>query len=121
MNYQNTQEAFLRPVIDIGVNQRLQAKGARDFLGGAMVKAIGKVALILLPLLLIVNFKLFSATGEMNRSITTVDNQHHELMDKNIELLARKAQLLAPDSIQQLAGKRLALYPAAGDQVERLN
>lgn len=121
MNYHNTQEAYLRPVINIGVRQHLRARDTRDLMGSLVMKAVGKVALVLLPLVLAIHIVLASAIGDIERSFTAADNQRHELMDKNIELLAHKARLLAPDNIQQLAGQKLALFAASGDQVERFN
>lgn len=121
MNYQNTQEAFLRPVINIGISQHLRARGAGDLLGGPVLRTVGKVALVLLPLVLAIHMILASIRGDIDRSIMAVDNQRHELMDKNIGLLAQRARLLAPDNIQQLAGEKLALFAATGDQIERLN
>jgi len=121
MNYQNTQEAYLRPVINIGVRQHLRARDTRELMGGLVMKAVGKVALVLLPLVLTINMVLASAVHDIERSFTAVDNQRHESMDKNIELLAHRARFLAPDNIQQLAGQKLALFAASGDQVERFN
>ncbi len=121
MNYYNTQEAFLRPAINIGIRQHLRERDTRDLLGGPVMKAVGKVALVLLSTVLAIHMVMASIMGDLDRSITAVDNQRHEHMDKNIELLAKKARLLAPDNIQQLAGEKLALFIAAGDQIERLN
>ncbi|OGR19190.1 MAG: hypothetical protein A2X81_12010 [Desulfobacterales bacterium GWB2_56_26] len=121
MNYQNTQEAYLRPVINIGVRHHLRARDTRELMGGLVMKAVGKVALVLLPLVLTINMVLASAVHDIERSFTAVDNQRHESMDKNIELLAHRARFLAPDNIQQLAGQKLALFAASGDQVERFN
>lgn len=121
MNYHNTQEAFLRPVINIGVRQQLRTGDARELLSGAVLKAVGKVALVLLPLVLAINLLMASTAADITETMTAVDNQRHEAMDKNIGLLAQKARLMAPDNIEQLAGKKLALFSAAGDQVERFN
>lgn len=121
MNYQNTQEAFLRPVIQIGVRQQMRARDARELLGGPVMRAVGKMALVLLPLMLAVNMIMASAASDMGRTMSAVDDRRHELMDKNIGLLAQKARLLAPDNIQQLAGRKLSLFAATGDQVERFN
>lgn len=121
MNYHNTQEAFLRPVINIGVRQHLRARDTRELLGGPVMKAVGKVALILLPLVLTLNMILASAVRDIEGSFTAVDNQRHELMDNNIELLAHRARLLAPDNIQRLAGQKMALFAASDEQVVHLN
>lgn len=121
MNYHNTQEAFLRPALNMGLRQQLRTGDARELLGGQVLKAVGKVALVLLPLVLLINLLMASAAADIAATITAVDNQRHEAMDRNIGLLAQKARLMAPDNIQQLAGKKLALFSAADDQVERFN
>lgn len=122
MNYHNTTEAYLPPVINIGMSQHLRGRDARSLLGGLVLwRAVGKVALVLLPLVMVINLLLASAINNMGLSFSTVDNQRHELMDKNIELLARKARLGAPDNILRVAGDKLALHSASGGQIERLN
>lgn len=122
MNYQNTTEAYLRPIANIGVRQHLRARGIRDLPGGQVLwRAVGKVALVLLPLVLTINLLLASAINDIGRSFVAVDNHRHELMDKNIELLAQKARLGAPDNIRQRAGEKLALYAASDEQVQRIN
>ena len=121
MNYHNTQEAYLRPVINIGVRQQLRARDTRELMGGLVMKAVGKVALVLLPLVLAINMILASAVSNIERSFAAADNQRHEQMDANIELLAHRARLLAPDNIQQLAGQKLALFAASDDQVVHFN
>jgi len=108
-------------VINIGVRHHLRARDTRELMGGLVMKAVGKVALVLLPLVLTINMILSSAVHDIERSFAAVDNQRHESMDKNIELLAHRARFLAPDNIQQLAGQKLALFAASGDQVERFN
>lgn len=121
MNYHNTQEVFLRPLINIGVKQHLRARDPRELLGGPVMKAVGKVTLVVLPLILALNMVLASAVRDTERSQTAVDDRRHELMDKNIELLAQRARLLAPDNIQQLAGEKMALFAASDEQVVRFN
>ena len=76
---------------------------------------------MIFPLVLVINMFVASAVSNIDRSIVNVDNQRHELMDKNIELLARKARLWSPGNMQQLAGEKLALYVASGNQVGRFN
>jgi hypothetical protein len=64
---------------------------------------------------------IVAAVGNTDNAIASVDNQRHELMDKNIELLARKARLYSPASVQKLAGEKLDLYVDSGEQVGRFN
>ena len=122
MNFHNTSEAYLRPVTNIGIRQHLRVRDARDLPGGVVLwRAVAKVSLVLLAIVLAINLLLASVIGNIDRSLVAVDNQRHELMDKNIELLAHKARLGAPDNVLQLAAEKLALYTASDDQVERFN
>jgi hypothetical protein len=123
MNIQNTtQLSYIRSVPNIGVRQHLQPRGVLDLPGGLMLwKAVGKVLLLLLPLVVTVNMFLASAMNDVGRELSTVDNLRHERMDKNIGLLAQKAQLYAPERVSQLAGQKLSLYAASPGQIEFLN
>ena len=53
--------------------------------------------------------------------MTAVDTQRHELIDKNIGLLAQKAGLYAPERVSRLAADKLSLYAAIPGQIERIN
>jgi hypothetical protein len=122
MNYNNSTEAYMRSVAKIGIGQRGGPRELVDLSGWLVLwKPVGKILLMILPLVLIINMFLGSAVTNVDRSIAAVDNRRHELMDKNIELLARKASLFSPASIRQLAGEKLALYTDSGDQVGRFN
>ncbi len=123
MNFQNTtQLSYIRPVTNIGVHQHLQPRDVLDLPGGLMLwRAVGKVLLLLLPLVVTVNLFLTSAINDAGGDLTAIDNKHHELMDKNIGLLAQKAQLYAPERVGQLAAQKLSLYAASPGQIESLN
>lgn len=122
MNFQNTSHVYVRPVTNIGVRQQLQPRDVLDLAGGMVLwKAVGKVLLLLLPLVMTVNLLLASAVNDIGNDLTAIDNQRHQLMDKNIGLLAQKAQLYAPERVGQLAAQKLSLYSAAPGQIESLN
>lgn len=123
MNFQNTtQLSYIRPVTNIGVRQHLQPRDVLDLPGGLVLwKAVAKVLLLLLPLVVTVNLFLSSAINDVGSELTAIDNQRHELMDKNIGLLAQRAQLYAPERVGQLAAQKLSLYSAAPGQIEFLN
>lgn len=123
MNFQNTtQLSYIRTVTNIGVRQHLQPRDVLDLPGGLVLwKAVGKVLLLLLPLVVTFNLFLASAINDAGNEFTVIDNQRHQLMDKNIGLLAQKAQLYAPDRVGQLAAQKLSLYSAAPGQIEFLN
>jgi len=75
----------------------------------------------MLPFVLAANMFLASAADDAERSLTVFDNQRHELMDKNIGLLAKKASLYAPERVSRMAADKLSLYAASPGQIERIN
>jgi hypothetical protein len=122
MNYNNSTEAYMRSVAKIGIRQHSRSGGFFDLPGWLVLwKPAGKVLLMIFPLVLIINMFVASAVTNTERSIVDSDNKRHELMDKNIELLASKARLWAPKNFQQLAGEKLALHVNSGDQVGKFN
>jgi len=122
MNYNNSTETYMRTVAKIGVRRHSRYRESFNVSEWLMLwKPVGKIMLMIFPLVLVINMCIASAVANIDASIVRVDNQRHDLMDKNIELLARKASLWTPANMQQLAGEKLALYKDSGDQVGRFN
>jgi hypothetical protein len=122
MNFQNYTQTYTRPVAKRGLRQQLRSCDVRNLPGGQLLwKAAAKVMLLLLPFVLVISMFVGSAINSVERSIVTVDNQRHELMDENIGMLARKARLWAPDHVQKLAEEKLSLYVSAKRQVGKFN
>ncbi len=123
MNFHNVpQVSYVRNVPSLGVRQQLHPRGVFDLPGGiALWKAAGKIMLLIFPFFLALNMFLSSARENVEQSLVIVDNQRHELQDKNIGLLAQKARLYAPERVSQLAGDKLSLYVALPSQIERIN
>ena len=122
MNYNNSNEMYMRSAVKIGMRQQVRSWELLDLSSWLVLwKPVGKILLLILPVVLGINIFVGSAVTHVDRSITSVDNQRHELMDKNIELLARKARLWSPANMEQLAGEKLALHSISKDQVGRFN
>ena len=118
MNYNNSTDTYVRSAAKIGMRQQVLPRELFRFSGwSVLLRPCGKILLMILPLVLVINMGIASMIANVERSLVSVDNHRHELMDKNIELLARKASLWAPDSIRQMAGEKLGLYPDSGDQI----
>jgi hypothetical protein len=90
-------------------------------LDARLLRALGKVLLVLLPLLLVINLSIAASISSFDRSMVALGDQRHQLMDRNIVLLATKARLYAPTSIERLAAERFALYRAEQDQIGKFN
>jgi hypothetical protein len=112
----------MRSAVKIGMRQQARSRDLVDLSSWLVLwKPVGKILLMILPVILGIHMFVASAVTNIDQSLVVVDNQRYELMDKNIELLARKAKLWSPVYMQQLAGEKLALFAASGDQVGRFN
>lgn len=121
MNYNNSTETYLQSAAKIGF-QHTRSRELVDLSSWLVLwKPVGKILLLILPVVLGINMFVSSAVTHAELSIASVDNQRHELMDKNIALLARKARLWSPASMEQLAGEKLALQSRAKNQVGIFN
>ena len=122
MNYHNSSQTYLQSVAKIGIQQHGRSRELFDLSGWLVLwKPVGKILLLIVPVILAINLYVGSAISHTERQISGIDNQRHELMDKNIELLARKARLWSPVNMAQLAGEKLALHSSDKDQVGRYN
>ncbi len=86
-----------------------------------LLPALGRTLMVLLPLVVAINLAIAAGIANLDRSLAASDDQRHQLMDRNISLLATKARLYAPDSVQSLAATRLALYQPGEEQIGRFN
>ncbi|TKB25304.1 hypothetical protein FCL47_14730 [Desulfopila sp. IMCC35006] len=122
MNYNNSTEAYLRSAAKIGIRQHGRSRELFDLSGWLPLwKPVAKILLLILPVVLCIHMFVVSAITSVDLSIVNVGDQRHELMDKNIALLASKARLWSPASMEQLAAEKLALYSSSEDQVGRFN
>ncbi len=122
MNYSNSTQTYMRPAVKIGMRQQARPRELVDLSSWLVLwKPVGKILLMILPLILGIHMFVVSAVTDIDQSLAIVDNQRYELMDKNIELLARKAKLWSPVNMRQLAGEKLELFVASGDQVGKFN
>lgn len=122
MNFINTTQTYVRPASKATLLQQFFNLGVFDLAGGPVIwKMAGKAGLLMLPLVLGVNLIIASAITSVDHKIIAVDNQRHELMDKNIGMLARKARLWAPEHVRELAADKLSLYAGAKKQVGKFS
>jgi len=123
MNYQNATQAYMRTAAKVG-GQRLPYRRTTslDISGGlALLQKVGKTVLLILPVFLVLQIFLSSAINNLEMSITKAEQQYQLLDDKNIDLLAQRARLWAPGSVEGLAAEKLALYAPLKKQVGKFN
>ena len=122
MNIINTTQTYVRPASKNSLLQQLCSHGLLDLPGGPTLWRIaGKTALLMLPLVLAVNLLVASAITRIENKIVVADNQRHELMDQNIEMLAGKARIWAPENVRELAADKLSLFEGSKNQVGRFS
>lgn len=122
MNYQNITQSYLRPTVRIGMRQQSRRRPQFDFsLDIDMMKAIGKVGLMVIPVVIVLQLFLGSAVTDTGQSLVFVEEAHNRLADKNIELLVLKARMTAPEHVQLLAGEKLSLVLPEKGQVRKFN
>lgn len=118
MNFHNTSQPYMRPVIQIGVGQHSMPRKRRGFPTSMVFwRPVGKILLTLLLLVLAINLYITYSLSKVSEATIAADNKRHELMDKNIELRATKARLRAEEQLQQLAAEKLSLHVHTKGQV----
>ena len=122
MNFQSTSQPYIRSFIQVGAGQYSCRQKKRNFPTGVTFwSSVGKIAVLLLPVVLAVNIYVTSSINKTNDLVITADNKRHELMDKNIELRAMKARLRVDEQFQQLAADKLSLYVHTKGQIGTFN
>jgi cell division protein FtsL len=79
--------------------------------------AVGKPLLVFCPLFLAMNLWLASCFNNLEQSVQAVENVRHELMDRQINLRAKKDQLSSPERVRKIAEEKLSLYVPEKEQV----
>lgn len=105
-----------------GVQQSPRSRYLRNLPGGVELwRALGKVLLVALPLVFALLLVLGAVGKSLESSIGESEERHQLLLDKNIEMLAQRAGMHAPERVSRIAADRLSLYAAAPGQIERIN
>jgi len=122
MNFHSSTQPYVRSVVQVGAGQRPLRSGIGRFpVSFVFYRSVLKFLCLLFPLVFAINMYVGASIGKVDKSIVMVDNEHHQLMDKNIELRARKALIRGPEQLQRLAAEKLALYVHTKGQVGRYN
>lgn len=118
MNYLNSNQSYYRTATKIGVRPQAGTRKAISFpIDTAIWKAVGKIMLVVLPLVLVINISFSSAVSSLERSISLQTEKYQQVEDLNIDLLAQKARVWAPSNVEKLAAERLSLYKPRENQV----
>jgi hypothetical protein len=119
MNIHNSVQPFYRYAPTAGFRQQVRRKKTFAWPGDRMLWiSVGKILLVLCPLVLIVNLWLGASFRNLESSVREVENARLELMDKQIKLRAQRAQLYSPEHIQLMAAEKFSLRVPDKDQVK---
>lgn len=120
--YQDSAHAYFRSAVHIGMRQHLSRRGALELPGGLLLwKAVGKVLLILLVVVLAVQFLFSSFIRNVEESVRVADDRHYNLTIANSLLKSERSRLLTPEQVQALAGDSLSLHAPEKGQVRVYN
>ncbi len=122
MMYQGSAQAYFRSAVHVGIRQHLSRRTTFELPGGlALWKAIGKVLLVLVPILLAVHLLLSSLAKTAVESVRAADDNHYNLTIANSLLKAERSRLMSPEQAQAIVGESFALHAPEKGQVRVYN
>ena len=121
MNYNNHVHFTARPAVGFKIRQQPRRRKALGFPGGsALWFCASKVACTMLFVVLGASFWLGSVTKQTYVSIQNIEAQQYTIRDKQISLLAQRAQLMSEQNVYQQARVELALVVPNDKQVKKI-
>lgn len=122
MLFHNSVQTYARPVAGAGVRQQLARRHGWEMPGGIQPwKAAGKFGLVLCAVVGVCLAGSGVYKGGLEKSVSAVESQRHDLMDTHISLLAKRATLLTPQHIELAAKETLSLRVPLPGHVNRYN
>ena len=80
--------------------------------------SVGKVLLVLCPMVLAVNLWLASSFKNLEQSVQALENVSHQLMENHISLRAQRDQVFSPERVRIIAAEKLSLYAPEKEQMK---
>ncbi len=121
MNIQSLAQSYFPKSSHSGFRQNLQQQRGLDLADGIQLcSAVGKVVLVILPLVLVVNLWIASAVNSIETKIQIERQSLAFISQQNTNLEKGKERLLSPVRIQVLAAEKLSLMVPRPDQMQRI-
>lgn len=121
MNIHSTAGNVFRPATQVGIRQKVARRGAFDLPGGNLLwKAVGKVLLWGLPLVLAGNLWCSSVIDSQRARYQTMQDSVMQLHSSSKDLQLQKKRLLSPVRVKIAAAEKLGLYEPAQGQIRRM-
>lgn len=115
------QSCYGRPMVNTRFRHQLRRQRVFTWSSDKVLFVmVGKILLVLLPLVLAINLGLGLWSSHLSATIRNIDNTHQVLMDKQIKLRAQRAQLYSPEQVQLLAAEKFSLHVPGKDQIKFL-
>jgi hypothetical protein len=110
-------QAYVRPVSPSSLWQQWRQKNLGQLGSKVLWAAVGKVLIFFCPLLIVASFYLYFSAERMATEIHLAEEDHRLMQDENIRLRVERARLYAPEHLNKIAAKQLALYVPEKGQV----
>ncbi len=121
MMYQGSAHAYFRSAVHVGM-QHQGRRSAFELPGGLLLwKAVGKVLLVLLPILLALHLFFSSFVSNTEESVRAADDNHYNLTIANSLLKSERSQLLTSGQVQVVVGDSFSLHAPGKGQVRVYN
>lgn len=121
MNIHSTTSNYFRATAHVGIRQKIARRRVFDVPGGILLwKAVGKILLWSLPLVLAANLWCSSAIDSKRIQYEAVEQALVQLENSSTELKLRKTRLLSPVRVKIAAAEKLSLFEPAPGQIQRM-
>ena len=104
MLFHNSVETYARPVAEVGLRGQLARRHNWELSRGVEFwKAVGKLACVIMVVLVACQTVGGVYRGSLQKSAAVSESARHDLVDRHISMLAKRAALLTPQRIEVAA------------------
>lgn len=121
MNIHSTANNYFRSAAHVGIRQKISRRRVFDLPGGLLLwKAVGKMLLWGLPLVLGVNLWCASAINANRAQYEAAEQHLVQLENSSSELIVQRDRLISPVRIKIAAAEKLSLFEPAPGQIQKM-
>jgi len=121
MSIQSSANNYFRTASHVGIRQKVGRKRAFDLPGGILLwKAVAKVLLWSMPVVLGMNLLFSSVIESQGRRVEALEQSLAAIEESNIQLRTEKASLTSPANVKIAAAGKLSLYEPKPGQIRRM-
>ena len=121
MNIQSTTSNYFKTAHHVGVRQKVERRTPLSLPGGLVLwKAVGKILVWGLPVVLALNLWCASRINTRNVEISETSTALQQLKTSNAALQTKVDRLVSPVRVKIAAAEKLKLYEPAPGQIQRM-